>query len=987
MMQPQSDVIWRGARGCSMRDLPTGTITLLFTDIEGSTHLLQQLGPRYAELLTTCRQLLHTTFQTYRGQEVDTQGDALFAVFTRASDALLAAVAAQRALATQAWPEAVVVRVRMGLHTGEPARLDEGYVGLDLHYAARIMSAAHGGQVLLSQTTRDLVAHDLPAGVSLHDLGAHRLKDFVHPVHLYQVALADLPSHFAPLKTLGSRQGSLPVQPTALVGREPEVATLVQRLHREDVRLVTLTGPGGTGKTRLGIQVAAELRGRFAGGVFFVSLAPINDAVLVMPTIAQALGIRDGRGQPLLARLAEVLQPQPVLLFLDNFEQVIGAASQVADLLTAYPQLKVLVTSREVLHVRAEHEFVVPPLALPDLAHLPTLAVLASLPSVALFLQRAQAVQPDFQLTRANASAVAEICVHLDGLPLAIELAAARMKLLSPQALLARLGQRLALLTSGSRDVPTRQQTLRNTIAWSYQLLDAWEQRLFRWLSVFVGGCTLQAAETVCPRADDGEGQVLEGIASLVDKSLLQRLEPSGEGSEEPYLRMLETIREYGQEVLAAHGEGAIARQAHADYFCRVAEEAEPALQGPQLVPWLERLEREHDNLRAALRWVLEGDRAATAMRLGTALERFWVIRGHRSEGLAFLEQALAGGAKEVPMAVRAKALLAAARLAFVQSNYTRGEALAQESLALFRELGDRWGIALSLDRLGMAAWRRGDFAAARVPLEEALALFRAIEDQGRAAWSLFTLGLLNTKQGEYTRACTLFEESVTLFTQLGNKRGMAAALTQLAGTLFISQTEPTRVDPLFQQGFALQQEVGDQEGIAVSSLLLGWVALQHGDMATAHTRVEEGLTLYRKMEHREGIAEALSLLGKVEAARGDYACARALYDESLAMAQEIGDQELLASGLARLARVVAVQGEPAWAVRLWGSAEALREAIGAPLPPIERAGYDQAVAAVRDHLGEDAFVAAWAQGRTMTAEQALAPSPDLQGAQRHSHR
>jgi predicted ATPase/class 3 adenylate cyclase len=954
-----------------MRDLPTGTITLLFTDIEGSTHLLQRLGGRYAEVLTAYRQLLRTACQTYHGQEVDTQGDALFAVFSRASDALMAAVAVQRALAAHAWPGAVVVRARMGLHTGEPSRLDEGYVGLDLHYAARIMGAAHGGQVLLSQTTRNLLERDLPAGVRLRDVGKHRLKDFERSVHLYQVTLADLPTNVAPPRTLGSHQGGLPVQPTSLIGREREVMTVVQRLRRPEVRLVTLTGPGGAGKTRLGIQVAAELRDQCAAGVCFVSLAAINDAPLVLPTIAQALGIRETEGQSLLTRLIDVLQPQPVLLFLDNFEQVVGAAAQVADLLTACPQLKVLVTSREVLHVRAEHEFVVPPLALPDPTHLPNLAVLARLPSVALFVQRTQAVKAAFQLTTSNARAVAEICVQLDGLPLAIELAAAHMKLLSPQALLARLGRRLAMLTSGSRDAPTRQQTLRNTIAWSYQLLDAREQRLFRWLSVFVGGCTLQAAEAVCARAGDGEGQVLDGIAALIDKSLLQRLEPTGAGHAGPDLRMLETIREYGQEALMAHGEAASARQAHTEYFCLVAEEAEAALQGPRLVTWLERLERAHDNIRAALGWALESDRAATALRLSTALERFWVIRGHRHEGLAFLERALAGSA-EVAMAVRAKALLAAARLAFVQSRYDRGEALAQESLALFRELGDRRGIALALDRLGMAAWRQGNFAAARVLMQEALALFQALEDQGRVAWSLFTLGLLNTKQSEYTRACALFEESVTLFRQLGNKRGIAAALTQWAGTLFVSQAEPTLVDPLLQEGFGLQREVGDQEGIAVSSLFLGWVALSQGDMATARARGEEGLALYRKMEHREGMAEALCLLGKVEVARGDYAAARVLYEESLAMASEIGDKELLASGLAGLARVVAGQGEPTWAVRLWGSAEAQREAIGAPLQPIERADYEQAVAAVRDHLGDSAFVAAWTQGRALTAEQVL---------------
>ncbi len=546
-----------------MRDLPTGTITLLFTDIEGSTQLLHQLGDGYGELLAACRALLRSAFQEQRGHEVDMQGDAIFAVFARASDALSAAVAAQRALAAYSWPQGVAVRVRMGLHTGEPSRVTEGYVGLDVHRAARIMSAAHGGQVLLSQTTHDLVAHDGAEGVSLRDLGEHRLKDFEQAMRLYQLVIAGLPADFPPLKTLDGLADTLPVPPTALVGREDEVAQIGKLLRREDVRLVTLTGPGGMGKSRLSIQVAAGLREVFVGGVFFVSLAPISDPMLVLPTIAQVLGIRDVAGQAQAPRVVETLQRGPVLLVLDNFEQVIGAAGQVADLLVSCPRLKVLVTSREVLHVRAEHEFAVPPLALPDPARLPRLAALARFSSVALFVQRVQAVKPEFRLTTANAREVAEICVRLDGLPLAIELAAARMKLLSPQALLARMGRLLTLLTGGARDVPTRQQTLRNTISWSYHLLNAQEQRLFRWLSVFVGGCTLQAAEAVCA----GTGDEMNDIASLIDKSLLRSIQQTGEDSEEPRLLMLETIREYGQELLASGGEATDAREAHADYF------------------------------------------------------------------------------------------------------------------------------------------------------------------------------------------------------------------------------------------------------------------------------------------------------------------------------------------------------------------------------------------------------------------------------------
>jgi tetratricopeptide (TPR) repeat protein len=544
------------------------------------------------------------------------------------------------------------------------------------------------------------------------------------------------------------------------------------------------------------------------------------------------------------------------------------------------------------------------------------------------------------------------------------------MKLLSPQALLARLGHRLSLLTGGGRDVPARQQTLRNTIDWSYHLLNSREQQLFRRLSVFFGGCTLQAAEAFCTRPDEVAEKTLDGIASLIDKSLLLRVEQTGE-NEETRLLMLETIREYGQEALSANGEREATRQAHADYFLSLAEEAEPALKGPKLVVWLERLEQEHDNLRAAWQWAAEGDQLEMALRFGIALERFWVVRGHRNEGLAFLGQALAGSGG-VATDVRAKALLAAARLAFIQSNYNQGDVLAQESLALFRKLGDIRGIALSLDRLGMAAWRRGNFSAARSLMEEDLALFKELRDQDRVAWSLFTLGLLNNKQGEYSKAHTLLEESLTLFRKLGNKRGVAASLTQLAGTLFVSQSNSTLIYPLLEEGLSLDREVGDKEGMAVSSLLLAWVALKQGDVATARTRVEQGLGLYKEMQHREGMAEALSLLGRVEASRGDHAFARTLYEESLAMAQEIGDRELLASSLEGLASSVAAQGEPAWAARLWGTAEALREAIGAPILPIERDDYNQAVRTVRESLGEKTFALAWTKGRTMTVEQVL---------------
>ena len=626
-----------------MPDPPTGTVTLLFTDIEGSTRLLQQVGERYGDMLALCRQLLRAAFQQWNGNEVDTQGDAFFVTFARATDAVSAAVDMQRALASYVWPNEVKVRVRIGLHTGEPQLSAGEYVGLDVHHAARIMSAGHGGQVLLSQTTRELVKHDLPEGVSMLDLGEHRLKDLQHPDHLYQLNIAGLPTDFPPLKTLDSHPHNLPVPPTPLIGRELQVAAVLGLFSREEVRLVTLTGAGGTGKTRMALRVAVEMSDTFPDGAYFVNLAPISDPDLVIPTIAQVLDVEDLAGQPVLDLLSAFLREKHLLLMLDNFEQVVDAAVQVAQLLTSCPKLKMMVTSRMALHVQAEHEFVVPPLAVPDPKHLSDVVALSQYEAVALFIQRAQAVKPEFSVTNANAAAIAEICVRLDGLPLAIELAAARIKVLPPQALLARLGQRLAVLTSGARDVPARQQTLRNTIKWSYQLLQGSEQRLFRLLSIFVNGCTLDAVEVVCAALDSDPAarQVLDGVASLIDKNLLQPAELDGN---EPRLVMLETIREYGLELLSESEEIEMTREAHAAYYLVLAERAESELQGTQQALWEGWLEIEYDNLLAAWKWAIEqgktGQRVEMVMRLYGVLQRLWFDLGHMHEGQSYYKRA-----------------------------------------------------------------------------------------------------------------------------------------------------------------------------------------------------------------------------------------------------------------------------------------------------------------------------------------------------------
>jgi predicted ATPase/DNA-binding CsgD family transcriptional regulator len=950
------------------------------------------LGERYEGVFTTCQQLLRAAFQQWHGHEVDTQGDAFFVAFSRATEAIAAAATVQRNLGAHPWPEGVEVHVRMGLHTGEPERSAEGYAGLDVHLAARLMDAAHGGQVLLSQTTQELVAHDLPQGVSLRDLGLYHLRDFRDPRRLFQLVISDLPSDFPPLRVPDVRLNNLSIQLTPLIGREQEVGQISALLRRPDVRLVTLTGTGGIGKTRLGLRVATELLDEFADGAYIVPLAAVSDPSIVIPTIAHLLGLEHQQVTQHLPTehmeyLKAFLRDKHLLLLLDNFEQVVSAAPELTELLVACPRLKMLVTSRAVLRIQGEYEFPVPPLALPSRTQLPENEDLSQYAAVALFLERALAIKPDLAVTKANMQAIAAICTHLDGLPLAIELAAARIKLLPPRALLERLTRRLDVLTSGAQNVSARQQTLRNTLAWSYNLLDGEEQRLFRRLSVFVRGCTLEAIESMCSTFADGAQQILDVVTSLIDKSLLHQI---GQGGEEPRLVMLETIREYGLEVLAASGEEEIARRAHASYYLSLAEKAEPELGGPCQAVWLERLEREHDNLHAALHWLVTQGQArhdmVIALRLGGALRRFWLVRGYWREGQDFLERALAAK-EEVEAAVRAKALIAAANLAVTRSDYERAAVLCQESLALCRELGDQPGIAYSLYLLAWAARDRENFAEARAFTEEALAFFKDLGDQERIVWSLYTLASLDALLGEYSQARALLEQSFALFKEQENKIGLAWSLNTLARVYLDSQTDTARIPSLLEQSLALWRELGDPRGTASTLLLSGQLAFHQGDSDVAHELAQEGMRLFKEIADRQGIAMACILLARVAAFRGDATVARGLYEEGLTNARETRHAWLMAACLEGLASIVAAQeeegihavdgspGEQAclWAAQLWGAAEELREAVGVPIPFVERADYERLVAGVRTRLGGQAFATAWAQGRTMTPEQALA--------------
>jgi predicted ATPase/class 3 adenylate cyclase len=827
-----------------------GTVTLLFSDIEGSTALLSRLGEQYGKALSDQRALMRAAFSASRGRELGTEGDSFFVVFESAADAVGCCAATQRALAGHGWPGGVAVRVRMGLHSGEPVRHEDGYMGMDVHRAARIAAAAHGGQVVLSEATRLLAGSRLPAGVSVRDLGWHRLKDIQAPERIYQLVVPGLQDRFPPLKSLGAPT-SLPVPPTPLVGRDGDLEQL-RMVLRPGVRLVTLTGTGGVGKTRLALAAAASLDKAFEHGVYFIALAAVRDAGVMWKTIADSLDA--GGDGPAADAVTGYLRERRALLVLDNLEQLDGAGQVVAELLAAAPGLVVLVTSRRPLHLLGEHEWPVPPLEVPGEAGT---AEVAACGAARLFAQQAAMVRPGFTVTEGNAADIAAICRRLDGLPLAIELAASRVKLLAPGALLARLGDSLGL-AAGDAGRPSRQQTLRGTIAWSYDLLTPDLAEVFRRAGVFAGGCDLDALAAVA-MADHGPGagaagaDPLEQAAGLLDVSLIT-VTDGADG--EPRVGMLETIRQYALEQLGRAGDLDGIRRRHAEHYTAFAERAQEQLGAPEHLTALDRLEAEHDNLRAALAWSLEagaaehageGERAIIGLRLVQAMTTFWYHHGHATEGRQWLQRAIDATSEDAPGPL--------ARL-------------------------EHW--------LGVLLFQQGELDASVRALEHSLAIWRELGNREQQARELNSLGATHRYLGHLDTARTLLEESIEISREIGSDTRLAAALTNL-GQVESVAGDLDRAGQALREALELDDNHGDVFGVALDQQSLALVSLRAGRAEQARDLLSSSLDYVVSSGDTEFLANTLELSACITADLGDHLRAARLAGAAEAIRQKAG--------------------------------------------------------------------------------------------------
>ncbi len=910
-----------------MLNLPTGTITFLFTDIEGSTTRWEQHPEMMQAAVAHHDALLRIVMDQYQGIVFKTVGDAFYVAFSSANDALSAALAAQQALQAEVWQaEIAPFRVRMALHTGEAEQRSNDYFGQSLNRVARILSAGHGGQVLVSRTTLGLVRDSLSQGVTFCDMGMHRLKDIQHPVQIFQLLHANLILDFPPLKTLNLYSTNVPAQLTPCVGREEELAAVNKLLLHPQIRLVTLTGPGGVGKTRLGLQVATNLATSFPDGIWFVELATIRDAEEVGPAILQALGHHESGKQPILEQLKTRLDGQ-TLVFLDSFEQVNQAGSFVSNLLDACPRLKIFITSRLALELSKEYVYHVPPLAVPDPRRDLERDTALHYGAIALFVQRAHIAKPDFHLTHANLATVVKICTRLDGLPLAIELVAARITILSLPTMLKRVEHQMHLFTGGEKRHATQQQTLRGAIEWSYNLLTVDEKMLLNRLAMFKSGCTFEAIEVICTSLDGPDFDAWAILQSLTDKSLLRQIE--GENGE-PRFRVMYIIREYALERLRVSEEWEELGKRHAEYYLDLAEQIAPTLTSIEQKSSLATLEEEHENAQAALTWYIEHEQIEAGLRIAEALGRFWWMHGHITEGRKWLEKLLMSEQAATASALlRTKALVMSSRMASSQNEYEQAAQLAEQALASSLNSADQKSVSLVYTVQAEVAFHRGEYDLATAFLEKGLVIQRSLGDKRGSANILNNLGNVALQQEKLDQAARLQAESLVLFRQVGDSWAISTVLTSL-----------------------------------------GEIERRRGNYQQASILYEESLRLCRTLGYREGIATALVSLGDLARYQTNYIPAARLYKKSLALFRDLGDKVGITVCLQGLAEVAYEEKQLEQATRLFAQAEVTAYALGTTVLRYENATHHATIEHLRATLTEGLFEGLWTTGRSMTLEQ-----------------
>ena len=985
--------------------IPPGTLTMLLTDVEGSTKLWEEHPSAMPRAIRRHHDLAHQAIERHGGYRPPDQGegDSIFVVFSAAPSAVACALELQQALVAEPWPDEVALQVRMALHTGViDLRDSRNYAGLALNRSSRLRALAHGGQVLLSEATQALTALDLPEGASLLDLGVHHLQDLALPERVFQLCHPDLPAAFPALRSLDTSPHRLPLPLTRFIGRERELDEVRSTLRA--AHLVTLTGTGGSGKTRLALQVAAALLEAYPDGIWFVELAGTADLTLVPRMVLSTIGLREQQGRPISDTLVHHLATKAALLILDNCEHLLDACAELADgLLRACAELTILATSREPLGMTGERVRRVPPLSVPAVAIAPSAESVAPFEAVQLFVDRAVAAESRFALTDANAAAVAAICQRLDGIPLALELAAARLQALTVEQLRDRLEDRFRLLTGGSRAALPRHRTLRATIDWSYDLLTEPEQILFRRLSVFAGGFLLDAAEQVCDDSQVAPEDVLDLLTRLVEKSLVTLETSHAHGR----YQLLETIREYALEKLRAAGEEPELRRRHLMYCIAFAEPVEPALRGQDQQTWLDRLHDELDNFRAAFGWSVHQQDPEPPLRLASALLEFWIVRADWSEGLEWVERALALPG-EVNPAIRMKALRAAAELADVLSDYPRSTAHYEESLAIARALGDKRASAAALYGLAYEAHRVGRIADARPLMEESVALAREVGDELRLArslgglarlsghytkarelwhenvtirrrlgnregvgWAIVQVGHAAEGEGDYGGARAAYEEALTIGQTLGYKRMIARSLTQLAEVTLL-EGKAAEAGGLFEETLPLWEEIGHRSGLVDSLRGLGDVARQAGDLQKAESYLQQSLEVCRTIGILRGEARALQSLGAVAMDRGDLEMAALRQREALVLWNRMEHFDGMAVSLRALGAIAAAASRLAQAAWLLGASEAFRERVGGIVPPWHRGEYDRVVERVRSGLSIEAFRRTWETGRQYTVAEVV---------------